>query len=431
MIFLVVLTGIIGLLLAVKYPIITLFVMMTTALFKGYLITRVGLFQKVDLTVLATLYVIFGMTVSLIKHPGDFRKIQNGPFLMMILLAGALFFGLIYTSSPNYGWMKSSRYFVFGSIMFLAPLLFIRTVSDVKFLIWFFVISGVLIGIATIFNIQEDRAAFLESGTLGTASKIAMAALVSFCFIINKNSRQSTKIINGFILFLCFIGIVLTGSRGPLFGLIICCMIAPLLFGRRVSLYWLIPGLVVGIVGFGYSMTKAEQVAKASMRRISSIWQEGGGGIEGAFSSRMSYYGYAISNIPHAPVLGHGTGSFAMDYEGEDIPTYPHNVFLELGYENGMVGVLIFTIFLFMLYKRWKEMRIYVNYLDSKDLYYLPVIAVLIFLYTFMQVLKSGDLERNRFFFFCCGFIVSVYNLIVEHAQPISSELHDIEYINE
>lgn len=121
MVFLFVVGVILALAVAVKYPIFSLVIFTLVGLFKGYLMGRIGLFQRIDLTVLATLYVLFGIVVSLIKHPQDFRKLFNWPFFMMILLAGLLFFGLTYTSAPNYGWTKSSRYFVFSFVMFLAP----------------------------------------------------------------------------------------------------------------------------------------------------------------------------------------------------------------------------------------------------------------------------------------------------------------------
>jgi hypothetical protein len=424
MIFLAVLIAIIALAMAVKYPIFSLVIFMSTSLFKGYLVARVGLFQRIDFTVLATLYVLFGIVVSLIKHPQDFRKLSNWPFFMMIFLAGLLFFGLAYTSSPNYGLAKSSRYFVFGSVMFLAPLLFLRTVSDIKLLIWFFVISGLLIGVATIFNIQEGRASFLEADTIGTAVKIALGALISFCFIINKNSSLKSKIVSGIILFVCFLGIVLTGSRGPLLGLIVCCAIASFFFGRRISLYWLIPGLVIGILGFGYSMRKAEQMAGSSFFRIAAFWQQDRS-VGEIFGDRILFYTYAVSNIPHAPMFGHGTGSFAMDFDGVDERGYPHNIFLELGYENGIVGVITFTVFLFMIYKKWKESRIYAHHLGNEELCNLSSIVGLVFIYFFLQVLKSGDIDGNRFLFFCSGFIMSTYYVITEQFKKVMLDSYD------
>ncbi|MEN6385116.1 MAG: O-antigen ligase family protein [Phycisphaerales bacterium] len=337
---------------------------------------------------------------------------------MMVLLAGLLFFGLTFTSSPNYGWAKSSRYFVFGSIMFLSPILFLRNNWDIKMMVWTFVIVGLMIGIATILNIQgtQERASFLEADDIGTAVKISIGTLIAFCFIINKHSSKISKIAYGIIVFVCFVGIVLTGSRGPLFGLIICFAIAPFLFGRRVSLYWLIPGLAVGILGFGYSMIKAEREASSSFRRISALWEHGDG-VEEAFGSRMPLYTYAISNIPKKPLLGHGTGAFAVDFEGVDERKYPHNIFLELGYENGIPGIIIFVVFLILIYRKWKESRFYSHQLNNEELYNLSSIAGLIFIYFFLQVMKSGDLDGNQFLFFCSGFILAINNATSNYMQ--------------
>jgi len=417
--------GVLALLLALKFPIVTLVVFMSTNLFKGYLTARVDFFQRFDLTVLATLYIIFGIIVSLVKYPDDFRKIVNWPFLVMLLLGFFMLFGLFYSSAPIYGWAKSSRFLVFGGAMFLAPLLFVRNEFDVKLFLWIFILAGVLVSVATMFNIQEERGTFLEANTIGTAERIGLGILISFCFIINRRSHMLNRLVNGGLLFVSFVGLIMTGSRGALYALVLCSVIAPFFFGRKVSFYWLIPGVVVGVLGVGFSMARAEQVTGAAVRRIAVLWQYESG-VESAFSTRLPFYSYAISNMPRAPLIGHGTGAFASDFGGEDTRQYPHNIVLELGYENGLVGLSLFVMLLLMVYRRWRLCRRCADrFLGNEMLYILCSIAGLIFVYLFLQALKSNDIDGNRLLFFSLGFIVSIYSISAEQLRSLSAQFYE------
>lgn len=111
MMFLAILSLIALLAFTIKYPMIPLFFFLTTALFKAALMVRFSIFTRYDVTVLSALFVMFGMIVAVAKRPRQFSKVFNAPYLLMVLLAVILFLGLAYTSAPNYGWAKSSRFF--------------------------------------------------------------------------------------------------------------------------------------------------------------------------------------------------------------------------------------------------------------------------------------------------------------------------------
>jgi hypothetical protein len=93
-------------------------------------------------------------------------------------------------------------------------------------------------------------------------------------------------------------------------------------------------------------------------------------------------------------LLGLGFGSFGISYSGKDIRLYPHNILLEIWFELGLIGLLIFVLFLFSLFlKKWKDKRFITGF---------------IILYIIMNMLKSSSIVDIRIFFtFFALFIIS------------------------
>ena len=435
MIFFAIIGLIIIVLLTLKYPMMPLFFFLTTSLLKTSLMARFVIFTRYDMTVLAALFLLFGMMVALAKRPSYFIRIFNAPYLLMAVLILLLFLGVTYTSAPIYGWQKSSRFAVFASLMYLSPILFIAVKSDFNKILWILLIIGVLVAVVTIImphsavvqERAEQRAGFLEAGPLETAEKIAIAGLVAFCFIVFQDSKKSLKIIGGIITPICLLGMVLTGARGSLFAMVLCCAVAPLILGRQVSKKWIIPGVLVVVLGMGYALTAAGGVAEMSVERISRLWSQEGG-IKTVAETRLPLYSWTLSNIPDSPIFGHGTGSYAVDKEGVDQRTYPHNTILELLYENGLIGASVFVAFVYLAYRKWKQSRrCILDYLGDTQMYAFSSISVLLFIFAFLQAMKSNDIEGNRFMFFCAGLMMSVYYLVGDSLRQMEAGTYRIE----
>ena len=95
------------------------------------------------------------------------------------------------------------------------------------------------------------------------------------------------------------------------------------------------------------------------------------------------------------PFFGQGTGSFGLSYVGQDIRVYPHNIFLELWAENGIIGVVFFLIMIGytlgktivkLLTIKGREREI------SKSLLALGC-------FMFFNSMLSGDINDNRMLF--------------------------------
>ena len=86
---------------------------------------------------------------------------------------------------------------------------------------------------------------------------------------------------------------------------------------------------------------------------------------------------------------------------GEDVRLYPHNLVLELGAENGLIGVLIFGALIIVTFaigltflKREKGLaRVVVRYL------------LVVCCFSLLNAMVSGDINDNRILFTFVGLI--------------------------
>jgi O-antigen ligase len=121
--------------------------------------------------------------------------------------------------------------------------------------------------------------------------------------------------------------------------------------------------------------------------------------------------------------LGHGTGAWAVNWGGMDEAEYPHNIVLEALYEEGMIGLSVLLLFIWIIFRRWRQASVLINYYGlSVEQYQYTHIAGLLFLFSLIQAMKSNDLDGNRLMFFCAGLVVATFSLARRRVEEISSE---------
>lgn len=112
--------------------------------------------------------------------------------------------------------------------------------------------------------------------------------------------------------------------------------------------------------------------------------------VQGA--TRLRYFPAAYQYWISAPLIGNGIGSFSMMFRGyEQAGTYPHNIFLEILAELGLVGFALFLVFAWMASPRG----------TLKDLRSDPLLLTIFMLtvMAFMNAMVSSNLEGNRLVF--------------------------------
>jgi hypothetical protein len=225
-------------------------------------------------------------------------------------------------------------------------------------LVWFSLVAFIL------FKQPGENGRYTLPGVLNAiwfSRFLGMLVLIVLCRAsINMRNLAFFLLTIIFGLFLMFAG----GSRGPVIAVLIVYLIKQSYFIKKRNLVLLLLGIIVFIIiGFIFIGGYLFETDFYSLYARLDLFED-------------------LTNFDFNYIKGAGIGSFAFLISGEDIRYYPHNVFLEIFFENGIVGILLFSILLFLFFRSFK-----------------PNMINLLCLYFFISSLVSGDLPGNNNFY--------------------------------
>ncbi|RLC47622.1 MAG: hypothetical protein DRH57_03720 [Candidatus Cloacimonadota bacterium] len=229
--------------------------------------------------------------------------------------------------------------------------------------------------------------------------------LIILPFILYKWKISQKKWENVYFIGMFVIAIIillLTQSRGALLSLIIVCFLTGLvlIIARRKFKYLIIFGIsfFIIVVGIYYGFTKVRSNTVIFRERI-----------------YISTYDYIKDNL----WIGTGLGTFAAYYPKyrqndyklvgqEDIISHPHNEFLEIWAETGMIGLTIFILILIgIVYLFFKKLK----HLSGEAKYFLLAsflsFSLLIIHNLFTITMRQSAI--NVYFWIFAGFISMDY----------------------
>jgi O-antigen ligase len=219
----------------------------------------------------------------------------------------------------------------------------------------------------------------------------ALVALAGWLYARQQSARWFFL---GLFLTLCFV-LAIGGGRGPLLSTVLPLLIPIALgirFTRRRIRYWrtLLSVLVLVFVAAGglalYTIISDQRLP--TFDRLERL-------AEG--NPRIELYARWAELWPQAPLFGHGAGSWGLLWASVDRASYPHNLFLELMVENGLVGLVLFLALLGAAFRPASLDRLRH---DPQAL-----CAVMLFVGALSNAMTSGDLIGNRAVFLMLGVL--------------------------
>jgi len=201
-----------------------------------------------------------------------------------------------------------------------------------------------------------------------------------------------------------FVGIVLvlSNTRGVIVSLIISFIVSIgfyLIKIRKtlvVSVKTFCCVAVLSFIGFAITNRYIDSLGMPLIRGLSLIFQEDKGE---SINTRLVAQGDAIYMFEDSAFLGVGTGNFGS----YSLLEYPHNIFLEIGAENGIVGLFLLIIILSLgglhLIKIFE--------VDEDMIFNLFLLSAIV--YFFIEAQFSLAIWMNKFLFYIYGFIISCY----------------------
>lgn len=332
--------------------------------------------------------VVFSVTLAKINY--SIRRFYNPLSFFSFTFVILLLIGNLYTSAPQYGLFKT---FIFISI--LLPFMLIKYFvfsfkpflyfSSVLLLFLFMIKFGNPI---SIFNNSDlfFRLHSEENNPIIISRGLSLGVIISV-FVYNKTDNLIVKSVKLIIILLLSIFIGLSGSKGPVISLIISLLFYVIYKVKKgkisyKKLFLLTTPTIILII---YVLSKFTFIT--DNRIFDTV--SGQGSVDSRIGPQIFLINDFMDNNIFNTIFGSGTGSFGYAYTGRDFSEYPHNIFLEILYENGLLGLMIFIGIICVLFYNFFNDRI------EESKIYLFIISI----FFLVNAQFSGDISTNVLFF--------------------------------
>lgn len=336
------------------------------------------------------------------------QYLQIGAF---VLFAALLSVSYTYTNAPHYGGTKLFRFLLIGSLLFISPFFILLKERDVLHFARLFVGFGAVTAIALIGSLEmRSHDAETDITRIGAGWLVGMALLLLIFYPLSENPRRQRILLIG-LLPLLVGGSMAAAARGPILALTFCVFLGmanQIKVGTlKISTALLIVLFLIVGVGGAYFALRQTDLEKYSAKAGELETMVTGGSSTGSAAKRLDFYRATINAIPNQPLFGTGIGSWGVFYYGSDVRGYPHNLLLEIAYEEGLAGLAAFLFLLFVVGIALVRM--------VKDSHSHFLALGLLVLYCVMVSLFSGDLDDNRVLWLWMGVGLSVCRIVQTH----------------
>jgi O-antigen ligase len=356
----------------------------------------------------AGLAILVLLVLALRLLGGDPVRRPPAALLVPLLVIGAaVLLGLLWSGAPDYGREKAVKYFSVTLLAALAPFVLLTTERELRRFLYTIAVGALVVaaltlvteptvaeGIATEYDTQ-GRYSF--GGQIFPARFLCTGALILFLLPGMISSRWR------FMAPLAGLGVMVVaigyGARGPIAAFVATLVAVALVFALRSarSLAAVLAAVVIGAAALPFvtvPSSASERLREAASDPIATVRGD----------TRWILYNQAIELIELHPVIGSGTGTFGAYVSIVSPPRqrllYPHNIFLEVWAELGIVPLLAYMVAVGG--GAWVLMR----RLAVTDDRYERQLLILVFgllVFNFLVTQVSGDLNDNRTLLFAAG----------------------------
>jgi O-antigen ligase len=321
---------------------------------------------------------------------GRARPIPLGLAAPLVVLVVLLTVSLAWTPSPGYGGEKALKFATLTALAALAPFFLVEDQRDLRRLLaW----TLALAGFAAVLTLASppataDRLTIGMAGnTIGLSQLLCVAALILLIGTLTDLFRARALALGSSA---ALIGVAAAiGSRGPLLCLGLALVVTGVVFLARVP-HRTAPVMLVVVAGVALlpfvSLPEgsAERLSRAARHPVTALQDD----------PRYTSFGQAVDLIEAHPLRGVGAGGFQSVGRLADPPEdYPHNMFLEVWSELGLVAFLVLAASVMAVLARlWRA----VWRLPPGGTFQLLYVLNAIFLFNLFTAQLSGDLIQNR-----------------------------------
>jgi O-antigen ligase len=320
---------------------------------------------------------------------------------------------LSYLNTRGYGYAheKTLRVFFYGLLFVVLPVwYFARTSKLGPFFVCFIVIADAMGMTALLWTLRTSSLSGLQrinapsGGPITLARILALGAIACVTLALVHRKYRFLLLLNGIAL---LVETFATGSRGPALFLLLVTFSMPWISVFSSQLRAMSPRLIVGllvvIVAAIPIWHRLESSNLPFAQRFSLLTQSDRGV---SVDLREDNYQLAIDAARESSWQANGTGYWAVLLGDGDAKEYPHNVFLEILLEQGIVGLGLFILFVVSV------LGTGVRCLNRSDQSVseaaLTLGAFSCFIFALLAAQTSGDLYDNRAIWFFGGVMLAL-----------------------
>lgn len=346
----------------------------------------------VDLTIFLMLLSILLATKELINGKA-IPRVRSEAAFFYISIAVWVGISILYSVNP-FAYDKGLRFIVITGWSFLGVLLIIKDTNSLKRFFLGFIWLGIITSIFAIKQyITGDRVGSVMvfgSDYLALGRVVGTAAVILFCNLLLKKMSLFERVFGYAVLLLMLTAMVVSGGRGPLLFLLLIFFII-IIFNIKLSKGFIFLAAIISSVIYTISKTNLLIFQTLVIRINHALYEIGGGD---SISGRMDRFDKAIQMFGDSPIIGYGISSFTQIYNNGRSIEYPHNIFLELASELGLIGLILFlSMFFLALFRFFNKPK------KDGEIKILAWISFSLLLYHFTNANVSGDIIGNRVFF--------------------------------
>lgn len=309
-----------------------------------------------------------------------------------------------------------------------------RTYGDQRTFIRDFVIGSIVVllicvpVVASSANSKGDLTADQNSVGLGAILEVPVVACMALLMFAPELKRKWRWAVAAVIFLIALPFMAMLGNRSSLLAAFVVFLFFFVLRMRRpramrvvlITITALIIVVGLGILALLQLQTiTGLNVFAVGIQRLVMNFTIGNAGhtyVDPSASSRLLFYREAFSLILEAPILGHGVGTFGYiaDYAGMD--SYPHNMFLEILVNNGLLGLVLFLLGtvplgLYSLKRAW-----------PKNSNWQSVFLAGMLLETLVRLQVSMTIFSAKGFFFAIGMLAAQWAADMRKARTAQDE---------
>ncbi|OCL85612.1 O-antigen polymerase [Arcobacter porcinus] len=362
---------------------------------KGFLIAY-GIYIPIDITLVGILILSIYIIIALFDGIKlSFKLI----FICMILFLfyGWMIFSSIYTSSENY-WLEKNILFITNIIAFLFPFILGKYFNVCIFFKYFIIITSILniFFMQYIFPYIYQNLEFYSVG--GSYLFVSLYSGINIILLCIFKINFKYKYLTYFIISVNFYTLFTSGGRA---GIIFTSILLIFYYLLKIKNFYLFKFTKIDLVKtmiftflttfivilfylYNNSSDKLQTIERTGDRLI-LLLDSFSNKSDDSMNERYKLISFSIDEIFSSLdsfLFGKGIGSFSIEYNGDDGRNYPHNIILEILFELGMIGMIIFFIFYFSIIKNIRQ-----------NIYFFLIV------YITLHILKSSGLTDLRLFF--------------------------------